>query len=195
MKSCLRVALVIPGLLLIAAGIGVIVLRGPIKNASRSSIEETLTRILQARTTVDAVALSPWKQTLELRGIAIWNPEGYKEGVAVEYERVVSQFDLSSLLSETPTVDRISLEGGQINLRYEAGRGVNLKQLAENASEQSKQADPDRNEHPRHGARGPAPPRTSDHRVPHKQRRHSHPLVPRHAHAGDRDPDQDGPTG
>lgn len=135
MKRLVKALLTLLGLVLVAAGVGAILLLGPGQKACKKPIEENLTRAMGAPATIESVSLAPWRQQMELRGLVVSNPQGFKEGPAMQFDRIIVTVDLRSLLSKTPTVESAVLQGGRVFLRYEVGKGTNLQRLAENAAQ------------------------------------------------------------
>lgn len=135
MKAALKFGMITIGLTLIAIGVSVIFLRPHVERVTADALESVLSDVFGSRVTVGGLAISPARRSLDLHHVSLANPEGFKQGPAIESKRVRLQFQWPSVVSGTPIVREAILEDADIYYRYEIGEGTNLKRLEELAEE------------------------------------------------------------
>jgi len=125
------------GLMLIAIGIGFIVLTAQAERFVTKSTAEILTDTFDSTAYIDHIAVSPTDRSLILHEFTLSNPRSFKEGQALTAERIVLQFDPASLLSKTPVIEKMTLENVRIQYRLEIPDGTNIGTLANTLEERS----------------------------------------------------------
>lgn len=118
-------------LILIALGVALLV--GNLDSIVRKAIVEGLSYILEVDVSLKSVNLSIQEGKVELQGLRIGNPEGFKTPEAFVAGRIVVQADLSSFRTEQPKIQNISIDQLQVTLEQGMGSS-NLGKLVENAS-------------------------------------------------------------
>lgn len=135
MKTFAKFALTAIGLVLILVAIGAIVVLTQMGRLSQSVLEEVLSQAFNAQVRVASVAISPRDMSLEIRGFVLANPEKFKEGPAIECQSIRIAFDGKTLLTRSPILHSVDLDGVDVYYRYEVGQGTNIGQLARQAAE------------------------------------------------------------
>ena len=129
MISFLRASVIAIGLILVAAAIVALLAATQWQRVTVRGLERSFSLVLGADTTIDHVALLPHQGGIAFEGFTIMNPPGFEPEPALHFERVEAFFDWDTLLSSTPTISLIRLHGGQVNYRYDLGRGSNMAGL------------------------------------------------------------------
>ncbi len=120
-------------IVLILVALGVVLLVGNLNNLVRKAIVEGLTYILEVDVSLQSIDLSIQEGKVELHGLRIGNPEGFKTPEAFSAGRIVVQADLASFRTEQPTIQNIEIDRLQVTLEQGMGSS-NLGKLTENAS-------------------------------------------------------------
>lgn len=95
-------------------------------------VEMALTRVLDAKTTIEGVAFDREKNTLTLSGLRVANPKGFQKGEAFDIDSIEIQAPLRQLFSPEPEIEHIAVRGADVNA--DTGlRGMNLQLLMKNA--------------------------------------------------------------
>lgn len=143
-KSFFVRCIVVPlGILLILPALFAIVGAVQLQRVGKPGLEKTLSYVLNTKVTIESVTLDPFHRTVSILGLAVANPEEFKEGTAIRLERIVIRPDLPSFLSATPTIQEVILEKPTLFLHHEIGKGTNLNALSTRASEVMKKVDLD----------------------------------------------------
>jgi len=135
MRTFLKTTVIVVGGLLILAGVGALMLGTHTARFVEPAIERHLTEAFGTATTIDGISFSPLKKSFEITGLAVANPPPFKKGHAVRFDRIVVECRLDSLLSDTPTLKRVTLENGEVHVRYKVASGTNLGMLAKRAAD------------------------------------------------------------
>lgn len=98
----------------------------------KKAIEEVGTYVVMAPVTVEKVKLEPLRGEVELFGLHVGNPEGYKTKEAMSVGRVHVKVDMQSLGSDVMRINLIQVEEPHITVE-QGFSSSNLKQLGENA--------------------------------------------------------------
>jgi hypothetical protein len=141
MMGPLKFMLTALGLVLIAIGIGAIVLMGQAERFVTKSTAEILSDTFESTARIDHISVSPTNRTLILHEFSLDNPKSFKEGQAVTAERIVLQVDPVSLLSKTPIIETMTLENTRIHYRLEVPDGTNIGTLAKRLEKRSQEKD------------------------------------------------------
>lgn len=139
--KALRFFLIMVGLMLVAVPIAAFVFSGELYDFGARAAERSLSATMTVPVTVEAVSVSLFNSTLELHGVAASNPQDFKDGPAIECERLLTEFDFTTFFNESPTIKRLNFEGTRVHLRHEIGRGTNIGRIIaqiDEAEEQSK---------------------------------------------------------
>ena len=145
MKKILAAVLVI--LVLVVAG--VIILAFSLGSVIKTGVETLGPRVTQTSVTLADVTFSPLSGNVDIRGVTIGNPQGFKTQSAFELDRVRAVVVPASLLSDRIVIREIFIDGPQIT--YEASlSGSNIGKIKENvaafaggASDESAPSGPD----------------------------------------------------
>ncbi len=138
MMGPLKFMLTALGLILIAIGIGAIVLMGQAERFVTKSTAEILGDTFDSTARIDHISVSPTNRTLILHDFSLDNPKSFKEGQAITAERIVLQIDPVSLFSKTPVIENMTLENTRILYRLEVPDGTNIGTLAKRLENQSR---------------------------------------------------------
>ena len=130
-KGCAKTAVIVAGLLLILAGVGLLLFNAQGAELLRRQVETHLTQSLGVRVTVGAARPHVRETALLLEDVSLMNPPGFGAGPAVEHGRVRIVIDPGTLLSAEPRVSGVTLEDTTVHLRHEIGQGINLRSLIE----------------------------------------------------------------
>ena len=128
---------IIGGVVIAVIVIGILVLLGKINPIVENGIEKTGPTILKAPVTVDAVKISFFSGSGELKGFTVGNPEGYNTSHAFNMDSLKINLDVKSVTSDKIHIKNITIDSPSII--FEGGFGKsNLSQLQANAAEFSK---------------------------------------------------------
>jgi uncharacterized protein involved in outer membrane biogenesis len=126
------------GLILIAVAVGLILLSTQADKLARLQLEKILSHALKTTVTVDSAEVALLAQTLKVQGLTVANPAGFEsENPAMRFNRVQIQFHAGSLLSDTPVIEQILLDGVDVNLQFDTKEGTNLGVLMHEAERTS----------------------------------------------------------
>ncbi len=101
--------------------------------ALRTAIETYGSQILQVDVRLESARISLGEGSVELRGLFVGNPSGFKSPQALEFERVRVKLDTASINADPIVIEEIVIEGPHVT--YEPGlRGGNLAALLRNVS-------------------------------------------------------------
>ena len=129
MGSFLRVLVTATGLILVAAAIVALLAATQWQRVTKTGLERSFSLVLGADTTIDQVALLPHQGGVVFRGFTVMNPPEFETEPALHFDQVEIFFDWDTLFSSTPTISLIRLHGGEVNYRYDLGRGSNMAGL------------------------------------------------------------------
>lgn len=135
MFGALRFILTAAGLVLIVAAVALVVLAGQLPKMAASGLRARLSDTFGAPCTIESVRMLPLDQAIELRGLAVQNPDAFQSGDAMQFDRIVVYLDPTTLLSDVPDIPRVSIEGGKVLLYHQPGEGLNIAALLETASQ------------------------------------------------------------
>lgn len=127
----LFVSLLVIVILVIAGGIGWIYFQG--EAALRAAAEEQGPKVFGSKVELGRVGLSVLGGKASLEKLAIWNPEGYSDARALQFDAVKIDLKPRSLLSDLIEIREIRIENPL--LRVEPGKtNINLKALQDNVA-------------------------------------------------------------
>jgi len=130
----LKKLLILGGIATVVVVIGVLVMLGKINPIVKSGVEKGGPVILKAPVTLDAVDISFFSGSGELKGFTVGNPEGYKTDYAFSIDRLKIDLDVKSVTSDKIHIKNINIDSPSIV--FEGGFGKsNLSQLQSNAME------------------------------------------------------------
>lgn len=139
MQSFVKVTLTTIGLVLILIGVIGILALTQAQNLLTKAMDDVLTEAFGSSATVKTVSLSPSNRAVVLHDFALANPQGFEAADALRCARIEVRMRPRTLLSKTPIIEMLDIEGADIYYRYELGRGTNIavlaKRLAERADE------------------------------------------------------------
>jgi len=125
---------IIGGVIIAVVVIGVLVMLGKVNPIVKSGVEKAGPAILKAPVTLDAVNISFFSGSGELKGFTVGNPEGYKTVYAFSMDRLKIDLDVKSVTSDKLHIRNIIINSPSII--FEGGYGKsNLSQLQANAAE------------------------------------------------------------
>lgn len=142
MKSVLKAVCTITGLVLIVLGVGGLFFLTQLDTFAKDAVQDALAQVFPSPVQFESIAFSPINQVMEVQGVSLASPENFKNEPAVQIERVLIEFDVTTIFEEAPVIRRIVLEGTRIYYRHEIGEGTNIGKLAKKAAENT--GDPDR---------------------------------------------------
>jgi hypothetical protein len=114
--------------------VGVLVLVGKINPIVKGGVEKAGPTILKAPVTLDAVNISFFSGSGELKGLTIGNPEGFKTAHAFSMDRLKIDLDVKSVTSDKIHIKNIIINSPSIIFEGSFGKS-NLSQLQANAAE------------------------------------------------------------
>ena len=132
-----RFLMVVIGLGLIGMAVGTVAFAPQLEPYARHAMEAELGHTLGTQVEIGKLRPAWTEGALALENVTIHNPPNFKEGVAAQCDRVLIQPEMFTLLSKSPTIACVTLEGAALKLRYKPGDGTNLgylKQQANNAA-------------------------------------------------------------
>ncbi|MCX7767270.1 MAG: AsmA family protein [Candidatus Sumerlaeia bacterium] len=144
MKTKLLRNVIIGGaVLLILFVIIVTVILANLNSIARVGIEKVLSSVLEVKVNLQKVNIKPLSGKVELLGLTIGNPPGFKTSEAFSVNRIMVKADLMSFKSDQPRIQLIELQSPSITLE-QGFKNSNLSQLIKNASDnESKSPPPD----------------------------------------------------
>lgn len=99
---------------------------------AKKAIEQVGTYVLLAPVTVESVKLQPLQGEVEMIGLKVGNPEGYKTAQAMSVRRIHVKANIGSLRSDVFHINLIEVEEPHITVE-QGFTDNNLMQLGENA--------------------------------------------------------------
>jgi hypothetical protein len=133
MLSFLKIGMTILGLTLILIGVGAVFAVSQSGRVAKGFVETELKEILSTEVEIADMRVLPFRRAIELTGLRVMNPEGFKEGKAFQCERILILVDLTAVFSDVHIIEELSLEGMEIRYRVEVGEGTNIGRLAKAA--------------------------------------------------------------
>ena len=126
--------LIIAGLLVAGAVLAlVVVVWTSLDFALRSAIETYGSQILGVDVRVESVSIDLGEGSVELHGLFVGNPAGFKTRQAFEFDRVRVKLDTASVYADPIVIEEVVIDGPHVT--YEPGlRGGNLAALLRNVS-------------------------------------------------------------
>jgi hypothetical protein len=125
---------IVGGVVVLVVVIGVLVMLGKINPIVKSGVENAGPAILKAPVTVDAVKISFFSGSGELKGFTVGNPAGYKSSHAFSVGRLKIDLDVKSVTSDKIHIKNIIIDSPSIV--FEGGFDKNnLSQLQDNAAD------------------------------------------------------------
>ena len=115
--------MILTGLALIGLTVSAIFLFMQFNAFGKGALERGLSFAFNAPTSIGSVTCAPAQGVVELHDLCVSNPKGFKEVPAIAFQTVRIEFDYRTLLTETPTIRKVLLKNGKIDLRYDLGSG------------------------------------------------------------------------
>lgn len=134
MKSCLKTIMTVTGLVLIGIAVIFILAATQLDRNATGALEQGLSYVYQSKVEVEDVRVALAEGALDVNKIRIMNPPEFKEGPAIDIERVRVSIDWPSLFSETPRLTGIEVLNPHVFVHYKAGSGTNIGALIDSAS-------------------------------------------------------------
>ena len=125
---------IIGGVIIAVVVIGVLVMLGKVNPIVKSGVEKAGPVILKAPVTLDAVNISFFSGSGELKGFTVGNPEGYKTVHAFSMDRLKIDLDIKSVTSDKVHIKNIIIDSPNIIFEGSFGKS-NLSQLQANVTE------------------------------------------------------------
>jgi len=129
MRAMLKFLMIVTGLVLIAVAAALLFFSETLQDLGRRQAEERLARVLGSTVTIEELKVHPLQGNVELLGLAVHNPEGFRNGDALRCARLLIDAELFTLLSATPRIQHILAEDLEVELRHELPRGTNFGAL------------------------------------------------------------------
>lgn len=133
MKGAIKFIMISVGLLLIGIAVAAIVFREQAAGLARARIARKVSHVFGTEADLARISVAPLKRALVLHELVVNNPPEFKAGNAVRCRRLSLVPDWRTVFQQTLTIHEMRLEGTEIGLRYETGRGTNLGRLAQHA--------------------------------------------------------------
>ena len=108
----------------------------------KKSVETVLSDVLQVKVTLESANLSIPKRTVELKGLVIANPDGFKTPKAFSMDSILVKVDVLSFRTEEPVINIISMESPDITIE-QGFHGSNISTLIKNASGEEEKKEPE----------------------------------------------------
>lgn len=137
MKTAIKTIMTLVGLLLISVAVVVMVFASRIEGLVRHAVETHVSEALGVNVSIEGIRLAPAQLGVELVGLRVQNPIGFKEDSAIECGHILIQPDLKTLFADTVTINQILLNGLKVDLRYRAGEGSNLGNISRLSSQRA----------------------------------------------------------
>ena len=119
---------IIGGVVVAVVVVGVLVMVGKINPIVKGGVEKAGPVILKAPVTLDAVNISFFSGSGELKGFTVGNPEGYKTAHAFSMDRLKIDLDVKSVTSDKVHIKNIVIDSPNIIFEGSFGKS-NLSQL------------------------------------------------------------------
>lgn len=129
MKGCLKSAVILAGIVLILGAVASLLLMAQADTWLKRGAEAGISVAAGAPVRIERLRIMPLRQCMEIQGLAVENPPGWKAGSALTVESVLVNLDAKTLFSKTPRVKQVDIQGATVNLRYDAAQGWNLSKL------------------------------------------------------------------
>lgn len=141
-KLLKKIIIGVAGLIILLIVILTVILAN-LNSIARIGIEKVLSSVLDVRVTLQKANIKPLSGKVELLGLTIGNPSGFKTSEAISANRIMVKADLMSFKSDKPRIQLIELQSPSITLE-QGFKNSNLSQLIKNASDsESKSPPPD----------------------------------------------------
>lgn len=137
MKKTL-IGLAIVGLVVVIA---VVWLLGSLDQIVERQIEAIGTELTGVPVRVGSVGIDIRKGSGQIRGLEIANPEGYAADNAFDMALLRLDIDLESLGGQPLVLDELTIESPVVNAEINERGGSNLKEILDNVSQNTRQAD------------------------------------------------------
>lgn len=132
-KKLTKILILIPaGLIILLLIVGIVFLAN-LNSIVKVAVEKVMSFVLQVDVTLKKAQVSILGGSVELQGLIIGNPEGFKTQEAFSVDKVNVKVSLKSFRTDEPTVNLISIKNPKITLEQGLRRS-NLSQLIKNAS-------------------------------------------------------------
>lgn len=132
MRALKRAAIVL-GLALAGGGFAGVIAWRPAELWAARTATARLSAIFGSDVEVAAVRFRPFSRTVEIRGLTVWNPPGFRRDPAIAAGRVAMRAGWPGLNPFTVAIDELVIDDLEIHLRHEPLRGLNLTALKGNA--------------------------------------------------------------
>ncbi len=119
-------------------GATLIILTLSLDGIIKQNIESSASELLQTEVKVSDVDISIFNGSGEIEGLAVINPEGFSNQVAIGFEEMNMKVNLRSLLSDTVIVEELIVQNPEIYLEQKGG-SANLKELSNNIDASSEE--------------------------------------------------------
>lgn len=126
MKKVIRFIVGLVALLVILAAVGVLFL----DSLAKTGVEKGVTFALEVPTTVESLSLSLMRGRLDLNGLKIDNPKGFKSGHFIDMKRLDVELEPKTILAETIRIRTFELDGLDINIE-QGPTGSNVDRILE----------------------------------------------------------------
>ncbi|MEM1283400.1 MAG: AsmA family protein [Chlamydiota bacterium] len=98
----------------------------------KNRAEDLVPRMTQAEFTIEKVQTSPLDGRVEISDLYLGNPEGFPEGHALKFDRILVHVDWKSLQSDKVIINSFILDGLDVFLYKEGDNKSNLRVILEN---------------------------------------------------------------
>jgi len=120
-------------MLLIGISAAALCLPGPFSPWAAGPVAARIGQRIGAKVALESFRIVPSKLGIEIRGLAIANPEGFAPETALRMGRILIQPHLSTFFSGSARIRRIKIEEAEIQPRTAPNLGSNLARLRDQA--------------------------------------------------------------
>ncbi len=128
-----KTILILVALAAAVVAIGIIVLLSSLNSIVKTGVEEVLSYVLEVDVTLDSADVKVTEGSVELSGLHIGKPEGFKTDESFSVETIKVKVDIKSFTGDSPTVDLIEIIGPRITLE-QGLRKSNFSEMIKSAS-------------------------------------------------------------
>lgn len=133
MKNVLKFGMTAVGLLLILIGVAAIVAYTQVDRFGYPLMADVLSEAFGQDVSIGAIRLAPMRQSLIIEDMSVSNPPAFKDGDAIQCDKVEVFLDPKTMFAQTPVLRKLQIEGADFYYRHELNDGINITQIMQNA--------------------------------------------------------------
>lgn len=123
------------GAFLILFGVGLALAKPQAEELFRRSTEAELSDAFGAPVTISQARLSLLRRAVRLDAVTVSNPAPFSRQPAFTCERVTVKLDPLSLFTRAPRIHRVEVQDAELDYRYKAGTGTNVRLLTQSVEQ------------------------------------------------------------